>query len=97
MLVSFAPAAVQDVEEVGDYIYAENPTAAIRFITELRMRCERIADAPEAGRPRPELSSELRSVPFRRYLIFYSLTKDAVRIERVLHGSRDIYAIFDDV
>lgn len=68
----------------------------MQFIADLRMRCERIADAPQAGRPRPELSPELRSVVFRRYLIFYTYTKHAVRIERVLHSSRDMYAVFDD-
>ena len=97
MQVSFAPAAVQDVEEIGDYIYAENPAAATRFIAELQMRCGRIANAPDSGRPRPELSPGLRSLPFRRYLIFYSTNDNEVRIERVLHGSRDIHAIFDDI
>jgi hypothetical protein len=29
MDVVFAPAAAQDIEEIGDYIYAENPTAAL--------------------------------------------------------------------
>lgn len=31
MALSFAPAAVQDIEEIGDYIRAENPAAARRL------------------------------------------------------------------
>ncbi|WP_245262929.1 type II toxin-antitoxin system RelE/ParE family toxin [Mesorhizobium australicum] len=52
MALSFAPAAVQDIEEIGDYIHAENPPAAHRFIAALRGRCGRIENAPRGGAPR---------------------------------------------
>ena len=55
MDVVFAPAAAQDIEEIGDYIYAENPQAAIRFISALKARCIRIADVPNVGAPRLSL------------------------------------------
>jgi len=95
MPVTFAPAAAQDVEEIGDYIHAENPTAAGRFIAALRARCDRIADAPRSGAARPSLWPGLRSIAFQRYVIFFAIAGDAVRIERVLHGARDIEAIFE--
>lgn len=95
MPVVFAPAASQDLEEIGDYIHTENPAAAIRFIAALRARCARIADAPRGGAPRPSLWPGLRSVPFRRYVIFYTVNDSDIRIERILHGARDIEAIFD--
>lgn len=94
MAIAFAPAAEQDLEEIGDYIYTENPTAAYRFIAELRGRCNRLADTPRAGAPRPELWAGLRSVPFHRYVVFYTVAGNDVRIERILHGSRDIDAVF---
>jgi plasmid stabilization system protein ParE len=31
-------------------------------------------------------------LPHGRYLIFYRHTKTEVRVERVMHGARDIYA-----
>jgi toxin ParE1/3/4 len=95
MPVAFAPAAARDIEEIGDYIHAENPPAAARFTATLRARCLRIADAPRGDAPRPALWPALRSVPFRRYVIFYTLDGNNVRIERVLHGARDIEAVFD--
>ncbi|WHO71964.1 type II toxin-antitoxin system RelE/ParE family toxin [Rhizobium sp. BT03] len=94
--MSFAPAAVQDLEDIGDYIYAENPQAAFRFVTALRVRCNRLADAPRGGAPRSELWAGLRSVPFRRYVVFYTVTGDDVRVERILHGSRDVVAVFSE-
>ena len=96
MDIVFAPAAAQDIEEIGDYIYAENPAAAIRFIVGLRSRCSRIVDAPNGGAPRFSLWPGLRSVVFRPYIIFYTVHDDSVRIERVLHGARDVEAILGD-
>jgi len=96
MALSFAPAAVQDIEEIGDYIQAENPAAARRLISALRVRCDTILDAPRGGPPRSELWPGLRSVAFQRYVIFYTVEGDDVRVERILHGSRDIQGIFDE-
>jgi toxin ParE1/3/4 len=85
MRVGLSPKAAGDIEEIGDYIHADSPAAAGRFVAGLRERCARIADMPRAGTSRPELRAGLRSVPFRR---------DEVRIERVLHSARDIATIF---
>ncbi|MDX8459249.1 type II toxin-antitoxin system RelE/ParE family toxin [Mesorhizobium sp. VK2B] len=49
------------------------------------------------GAPRYSLSPDLRSVPFQHYVIFYVAEGDDVRIERVVHGARDIDAIFDAI
>ncbi|SMF05969.1 toxin ParE1/3/4 [Xaviernesmea oryzae] len=96
MVVRFAPAAAQDLEEIGDYIHSENPRAAYRFVAELRARCNRLADTPRSGAPRPDLWAGLRSIPFRLYVVFYTVSGDDVRIERILHGSRDIEAVFSE-
>ncbi|TIW88396.1 MAG: type II toxin-antitoxin system RelE/ParE family toxin [Mesorhizobium sp.] len=95
MALIFAPAAAQDIEEIGDYIHAENPAAARRFIAALRERCGRIADTPRGGVPRPTLWPGLRSIAFQRYVIFYIADGDKVRIERILHGARDIPTILE--
>ncbi|MDX8482058.1 type II toxin-antitoxin system RelE/ParE family toxin [Mesorhizobium sp. VK24D] len=95
MAVTFSPAAARDVEEIGDYIHAENPAAARRFVAALSARCERIANAPRGGALRSWLMPNLRSIPFQHYVVFYVAEGDDVRIERVLHGARDIDAIFD--
>ncbi|MBZ9725228.1 type II toxin-antitoxin system RelE/ParE family toxin [Mesorhizobium sp. ESP6-5] len=96
MALSFAPAAVQDIEEIGDYIHAENPPAAHRFIAALRGRCGRIENAPRGGAPRSELWPGLRSVAFQKCIIFYTAQGNDVRVERILHGARDIEGIFEE-
>jgi len=41
------------------------------------------------GVRREELGEGLRAMPFERYMIYYTQLDETVRIERVLHGSRD--------
>lgn len=96
MAVTLSPAAERDIEEIGDYIHADNPSAALHFVGKLRDRCQRLAHAPRGGRLRPELGDGLRSVPFGHYVIFYTLAGDEVRIERILHGARDIETLRDE-
>lgn len=49
---------------------------------------------PFRGRARSELKGGLRSVVADRYVIFYRVTDHAIEIVRVLHGRRDLAAIF---
>lgn len=91
-----SPMAVRDIEEIGDYIAQDNPSAAANFVSRLRARCRELAGAPMSGRLRPELMPNLRSVAVQRYVIFYTLGDREVRVERILHGARDIDAVFGD-
>ncbi len=67
--VEFAPAAIVDLESIADYIAADSPDHAERFVELIRARCLHIAEAPRVGRNRPDLGAGIRMVPFRRYLI----------------------------
>jgi toxin ParE1/3/4 len=50
---------------------------------------------PYIARARGELCQNLRNFPFGRYVIFYLAMPDGIEIVRVLHGARDLDAIFD--
>lgn len=90
----FSPEARADLLAIATHIAADDPERALSFVEELEARCADLLTYPEAGRPRPELGTGLRSKPHGRYLIFYTPAASAVRIERVLHGSRDAEAQF---
>jgi toxin ParE1/3/4 len=102
MKLRFRPDALRDLEEIRDYIAEDSPAAAARLIGLLGKTCAfladnpyaGLADNPYAGRVRPELWSDLRSFPARRYVIFYRLLGDTLEIVDVVHGSRDIEAMF---
>jgi toxin ParE1/3/4 len=66
------------------------------------MAIARLAEMPEIGALREFTNPRLVNVRlwpipnFSKYLIFYQATPDSLRILRVLHGARDIPALFDD-
>jgi toxin ParE1/3/4 len=84
----FSPRAERDLEEIGDYIARGNPARALSFLDELRSRCDRITANPAAYPTREDLAPGLRMAVHRRYLIFFRVDVDYVRIERILHGAR---------
>lgn len=90
MRVVVSPQTVLDLEEIGDYIARDNPRRAVTCIDEIQAKCLRLGEAPEIGTARPELGEGVRVLPHGRYLIFYRKHDETLRIERVLHGSRDI-------
>jgi toxin ParE1/3/4 len=95
MRCEFSPLAELDLEEIGDFIARDNPSRAVSFIRELRDRCAKIEAAPLAAPLRHELGEGIRMVPFGRYLIFYGVYSESIRIERILHGARNIPELFD--
>ena len=94
MKLRFRPDALRDLEGIQDYIAEDSPAAAARFIGYLCKSCAFLADNPYAGRATPELRPDLRSFPAGRYVIFYRLLGDTLEIVNVVHGSRDIEAMF---
>jgi len=55
-----------------------------------------LARHPLIGRARPELLTDLRSLPFGRYVIFYLPRKRGIEVVPVLHGARDLGPLFDE-
>lgn len=91
-----APEARRDLRAIRDYIAKDDRNAAERFVMRLRDMAFMLASAPAMGRDRPELGPHIRSFVADRYVLFYRPLSRAVGIElaRVLHGARDVDAIF---
>ena len=90
MRCELSPLAENDLREIGDYIARDNPQRATSSVNELLAHSQTIADHPEAYPARPELGQGLRACLHQRYVIFFSASPELVRIERIIHGSRDI-------
>jgi toxin ParE1/3/4 len=90
MKVEFSPVAKDDLLEIALYIAQDNPVRALSFVDELETQCLRLGQAACIGAPRPELGEGVRMLPHGRYLIFYREHTSMLRIERVMHGARDI-------
>jgi|SRR3989304_2997438 len=87
--------AERDLEEIIDYIARDNRHRAVTFAQELLVQCEKISYAPVAYPSRDNLSAGLRVAPYGDYLIFYRVRQNEMLIERILHGARDIAAVFN--
>lgn len=89
MKLGISPLAEQDMEAIGDYIARDNPVRAVMY-----QQCLMIAESPAIYRERPELGMSIRSCSYGRYLIVFRVLDTEVRVERLLHGSRDIISLF---
>lgn len=92
--VTRRPLAEVDILEIWDYIADDNPAAADRWVDQLDGQFRLLATQPKMGRARDELAPSVRSFPFGRYVVFYVPIDDGIDVVRVLHGARDIDAIF---
>lgn len=90
MRCEISPLATADLREIGDYIARDNPMRAESFVDELLEQCHKLTTMPLGSTARDDLAPGLRSCPYQRYMIFFTVTDTAVRIERIVHGSRDI-------
>jgi toxin ParE1/3/4 len=89
-----AQAAI-DLLEIWVYIAEESSMdAADRVLGTIDRKCQALAEQPGMGRRREELASGLRSLPVGSYVIFYRDQDGGIEVIRVLHGARDIEALF---
>jgi len=88
--VTFSPKSRQDLLEIGDYIAKDSRANARRFVVRLIDQCQRIGSAPMSYVGRTDLAPGLRMAVFGRYVIFFRIDDGMVRIERVLHGARNL-------
>jgi toxin ParE1/3/4 len=88
--VTFSPKSRQDLLDIGDYIANDSRSNARRFIGKLTEQCKRIGHAPLGYVGREDLAPGLRMAAVGRYVIFFRVLDGKVRIERVLHGARNL-------
>ena len=87
-----SPRAAADLDDIADYIARDNPARAATFVADLEAKCRAVAAAPGLYPARFDLAPGLRMAVHGRYLVlFRELPGEAtVRIERVIHGARDL-------
>jgi len=59
-------------------------------------RMKEIAKRPEIYRLRPEIGAEARLAIMGNYVILFRIRPDAARIERVVHGSRNLIRMLEE-
>lgn len=86
--------ADEDLLEAWGYIAQNNIDAADRLLEKIDKKCQLLADTPKAGVRRDDLAPGLLCFIEGKYLIFYRIVDETVEILRILHGARNLKAIF---
>jgi toxin ParE1/3/4 len=86
--------ADEDLLEIWFYIGADDMDAADRVIDRIDERCESLAQNPEMGAERPDLTPGMRYLVEGNYLIFYRVRSEFVEILRILNGMRNLPQMF---
>ena len=94
--VTLSNQARQDLFAIWEYIAEDNSAAADRVLDTLDARMQLLADHPLLGPARPDIARDLRYLVSENYLILYRVLDDVVDIVRVLHGARNLRALFKD-
>ena len=92
--VSRTSQAEVDLVEIGVRIAVTDPSAADRWLELIDQKSQLLATMPYMGRDRTDLAPNLRSFPVGDYIIFYRPAAEGIMVIRVLHGARDIEALF---
>lgn len=87
MRLFWTPEAEQDRNAIYDYIEADNPGAALALDELFENRAAHLLNHPGMGRP-GRVAGTRELVVHRHYVLVYDVTRDAVRVLRVLHAAR---------
>jgi plasmid stabilization system protein ParE len=91
-----SPLVPGDLEEIAEYIAQDSPRHSVRMLRILHAKMKEIAKQPEIYRLRPEIGADARLATLGHYVILFRIRQNAVRIERVVHGSRDLLRMLEE-
>ncbi len=89
--------AEEDLFQIWAYLTRRASRAiADRIVRDIELSCQRLKAWPHSGRDRGDILPGMRSIPSSPYVVFYRVRTSRIEIIRVLHGRRDVEAIFDE-
>ena len=85
----FHPEALADLDEIWEWIAVDSVRAADSVIAEIIEAISKVADVPDQGHRRPDLTSRpVRFLLVREYLIAYAPEERPLWVVAVIHGRR---------
>lgn len=89
--IGYLPIAVQDLDDIFDYICQDDPVAASDLLDRLDTTIGELASYPRLGTVPADL--RLQQLGYRvlivdNYLVFYVIVGDNVEIRRIIHGKQ---------
>ena len=91
------PDAETQLAEILDYLAADNEGAARRVKDALYSAMNHLADMPEMGHRREDLTAQpVKFWSVYRYLVVYDPATSPLTVIAVLHGARDVGQLLKD-
>ncbi len=93
---SFSDEAIQDLDEICEYIARGNSKAASKLFDDIRKKCKLVADFPNMGKSYGRLTPNLRGFIVDEYIVFYYPEEDGINVTRVVSGYQDLESFFSN-
>ena len=88
--IFYSGPARRDLDEIWDYIAADNPIAANKFLDKILKAAQSYANQPRLGEARFDLMPDCRHFSVGQYVIYYRPVVDGIELIRILHGARSV-------
>lgn len=95
MKITWSDPAVADLAAIHDYITRDSAHYATHFVQRLIAAAEPLAEFPSMGRVALEGDGRHREVLLAPYRILYRVEAEEVLIVAVVHGARDLVALWE--
>jgi toxin ParE1/3/4 len=92
--IEISAAASRDMANIGISLARYGTERSDGFFRRMGEVFSLLARSPGLGRLRPDLHN-VRSFASKPYVIFYRPTEKGIVVVRVIHGARDIPAVFE--
>lgn len=90
MQIIWLTTALNNLDELAEYIAQENPQAARQVLELIETQVNLLATQPALGRPGRVLGTRELVISNTHYLVPYRIKNNAVEILRVFHTSRKL-------
>ncbi|WP_054991653.1 type II toxin-antitoxin system RelE/ParE family toxin [Pseudomonas meliae] len=87
MNLFWTPEAIQDREDIYNYIEADNPTAALDLDELFEEKAMLLVEHPNLGRL-GRVRDTVELIAHRNYLLIYDVIGDLLRVLNVVHAAR---------
>ena len=88
MRIRWLRLALEDLDQIAEYIAKENPDAASKVVAKLWAAVQALADQPQMGRSGRVFGTRELVVTNTAFIVPYRVVNTEIQILRVLHGAR---------
>lgn len=89
--VVWAETALNDLENVIEYISQDSPAYAASFYDSIKGKARSLSTLSKRGRVVPEFfNNDIREIFVHRYRLIYKITNEQIIILAFIHGAREL-------